>query len=245
MANGRPQALDMERHNRRSHHGKTRMLPRHLVDRAVGALNGQLHQILDVIAVADAVTKGFVEHIDRGLRSDFARFGAAHSVRHGKNAALVIGQKRIFIHWPFLVQAAVADRRRGDLICGHGCAHSTASNSIWLSGSRLTRANAFASCALRCENAINIPSMAKLVIRLNPPWLTNGKVIPVIGSARTIPPIFTSAWTPTNAVNPAEQSLVNISRASIEVRIPAITKMMIASTTKIPPARPISSAIAA
>jgi len=35
--------------------------------------------------------------------------------------------------------------------------------------------------------------MAKLVIKLNPPWLTNGKVIPVIGSARVMPPIFTSA----------------------------------------------------
>ena len=55
-----------------------------------------------------------------------------------------------------------------------------------LSASTLSR-------ALRWENAINIPNIAKLVTRLNPPWLTNGKVIPVIGKARNMPPIFTSA----------------------------------------------------
>ena len=43
------------------------------------------------------------------------------------------------------------------------------------------------------EKAISIPSITKLVISENPPWLTNGSVIPVIGNARVIPPTFTNA----------------------------------------------------
>src|SRR6185369_12842375 len=143
--------------------------------------------------------------------------GASHAIGNHKDAASAICQERVLVHWSLFAEAAITDRSDLNLVCWFGCAHWTASSARALSGSRLVRATALASWALRCEKAINIPSMAKLVIKLNPPWLTNGKVIPVTGSARVMPPIFTSAWMPTNAVRPAEQSLVNISRASIEV----------------------------
>src|SRR5574341_1025182 len=137
--------------------------------------------------------KRFVKHIDGRLRRDFTGFRATDTISDGKDAALVIAQYRILVQWPLLVQAAVADACGFQIVCRCGCAHSTASSLIWLSGSRFTRASARASTAFRCENAINIPSIAKLVIRLKPPWLTKGKVIPVMGSARRMPPMLTSA----------------------------------------------------
>ena len=47
--------------------------------------------------------------------------------------------------------------------------------------------------ALRCANARRIPSIAKEVIKDQPPWLTKGMVIPVIGSSRSTPPMLTTA----------------------------------------------------
>src|SRR5262245_14032633 len=44
----------------------------------------------------------------------------------------------------------------------------------------------------RCEIASKTPSIAKEVMRDQPPWLTNGSVMPVIGSTRRTPPMFTS-----------------------------------------------------
>src|SRR6266446_1709363 len=169
------------------------MLGSHLMDGAVRPLNGQLHQVFNVFAVGDLIPETVVQNIDGLLRSDLARIRATDAVGDHKDAAGGIGQKRVLVHRPLLAQSSIADRSDLDIVCGFWCAHWTASRAIASSDPRLARATALASWALRWEKAINIPSMAKLVIKLNPPWLTNGKVIPVMGNARVMPPIFTSA----------------------------------------------------
>src|SRR5438128_8921619 len=116
------------------------MLGGHLMNRAVGALNRELHQVFNVVAVANAVTECFVQDIDRRLRSYFAGLRAANSISHGKDAALPIAEKRILVQRPLIIQAAIADRRALNFFRWRSCAHSTASNSIWLSGSCLVRA---------------------------------------------------------------------------------------------------------
>ena len=92
---------------------------------------------------------------------------------------------------------------------------------------------------------MSIPSITKLVINENPPWLTNGNVIPVMGNARVIPPMLTRAWNPMNAANQIAQSLLNMSRESKAVRTPALTSTISAKVTNKPPKSPSSSARAA
>src|SRR5262252_2868121 len=183
----------MERDDGRRHHREARILRSHLVNRAVGALNRQLHQVLDVLAILNPVAKGFVENVDGRLRSHFAGIGAADAIGNHKDAAFGIGEKRVFVKRTFFAQSAIRNRSDVEIILGRRTAHSTASKAIDGSGSCSILATARASKALRCEKAINIPSMAKLVIKLKPPWLTNGKVIPVMGRARVMPPMLTNA----------------------------------------------------
>src|SRR5215831_18273103 len=182
--------VEMERDHRGGHHRETRIVLGHLVNRAVGPLNRKLHQVFDVITVTDLVLESVVQNIDRGLRSDFAGLSATHPIGDHKNSARSVNQIRIFIQRPLFAEAAIGYRANFDLCCS---AHSTASRCIGLSGSRVILATARASCALRCEKAMSMPSIPKLVIRLKPPWLTNGKVMPVIGRARVMPPMLTSA----------------------------------------------------
>ncbi len=107
----------------------------HLMNGSVRALNRQLHQVFDVGAVR-LMTKRFIEHFNRSLRSDFAGFRAADAVGNGKNAAFAVGEKRIFIERTLLVQTAIGDGRgfqRSRTACLAGCAviglaHSTASS---------------------------------------------------------------------------------------------------------------------
>ena len=47
--------------------------------------------------------------------------------------------------------------------------------------------------AFRCEKARRMPSIANDVINDQPPWLTKGRVMPVIGRRRSTPPILTTA----------------------------------------------------
>src|SRR5436305_1589269 len=115
------------------------------------------------------MTKCLLQNVNSRLRSDLAGLRAADAIGDRKNAMLDIGNKRIFIHGPLLTQAAIGNGSDLDLVCGRWCAHWTASKAMGLSTGRFTRATAFASCALRCEKAISIPNMAKLVIKLNPP----------------------------------------------------------------------------
>src|SRR5205809_315024 len=98
----------------------------------------------------------------------------------------VVLEQRVLIKWPSLVQASVSYRRRVNLQFILELAHLTA--SITISGRR--GLESILSRAFRWEKAINIPSIVKLVIKLKPPWLTKGKVIPVMGKARVMPPML-------------------------------------------------------
>src|ERR1041384_4723292 len=182
----------MERNDGRGHHRKLRVLLGHLVNGGIGALDRELHQVFHVGAV-NLVAKRFVEYLDRCLRRNFACFRAADAVCDSEDRTLAIVQKRVFVQGSTLVQTTVRQRCGLDLKGLGTFAHCTASSfrgeellATGLSTMVLSRAFLF-------ENAINIPNMAKLVIRLKPPWLTKGNVIPVIGKARTIPPMFTRA----------------------------------------------------
>ncbi len=64
----------------------------HLMDRGVRALNREFHQVFNV-GVVSLMTKRFIEHFDRGLGSDFARFRSAHAVGDGKDATVAVGQE--------------------------------------------------------------------------------------------------------------------------------------------------------
>src|SRR6266508_4338437 len=162
-------AVDVQSHDRRRHHRKARMFCGHLMDRAVGALNRKLHQILAVVTIANLMSKCFLQNVDGCLRCHFARFRAADSVRYSEDMMLCIGDERVFVHGALFAQAAIRNRSYLDFVRRHWCAHWTASKAMGLSTGRFTFATALASCAFRCENAISIPSMAKLVIKLNPP----------------------------------------------------------------------------
>jgi len=69
------------------------MLVRHLMDRSVGALNRQFHQVFDVVAVVDPVTKRFAENIDGGLGRDLTGLCAADAVGYGKDAAFMFAEE--------------------------------------------------------------------------------------------------------------------------------------------------------
>ena len=96
----------MKRDDRRRHHRKLRVLLGHLVNRSIGALNGELHQVFDVSAVG-LVTKRFIENFDRRLRRDFTCFCAADAVCYSEDRALRIVQKGVFIQRATFVQAAI------------------------------------------------------------------------------------------------------------------------------------------
>src|SRR5258706_6627707 len=145
------------------------MLGGHLMDSTVSSLNGELHQVFHIFASADPVRESLVQNVNRFLRSDFARIGAPDTVGNHENATFSVGQKRIFVQGPLLAQATITDRCNLNFFCGYRRAHWTASRAIPSSDSRRVRPTALASWALRCEKAINMPSMAKLVIKLNPP----------------------------------------------------------------------------
>src|SRR6185295_8520561 len=82
VADRRYVVSDMQSDNGRGHHGEPRVLLGHLMNRSIGALNRELHQVFD-ISIFDPMTKGFIEYFDCGLGSNFAGFSAAHAISHG------------------------------------------------------------------------------------------------------------------------------------------------------------------
>src|SRR5215218_257698 len=162
------------------------------MNRSIRTLDRELHQVLYISTVC-LVTKCFFENFDGRLRCDFTRFSSTDAISHSEDRAFGIVQKSIFVQGTTLVQPTVRQGSGLDLqgfgLFAHCTASSLRGEELLATGlSRMTRSRAF-----RFENAISIPSIAKLVIRLKPPWLTNGSVIPVIGKALKIPPMFTNA----------------------------------------------------
>jgi hypothetical protein len=109
--------IEVQRDDGGGHHRKARILSCHLMDRAVGPLNGQLHQIFNVFAVGNLLAKRIVENIDRSLRSDLARVGAAHAIGDDKDAARRVSEIRIFIERPLVAETAIGNRSNLNLIC--------------------------------------------------------------------------------------------------------------------------------
>lgn len=66
-----------------------------------------------------------------------------------------------------------------------------------------------------------MPIAAKLTTSDEPPWETNGSVIPVTGTTATTTPTLISAWKHIQAVIPAAISPPKVSGAWIAVRMPA------------------------
>src|SRR2546430_1576200 len=118
MSNRGSAAIEVQRDDGRRHHGKARMFRGHLMDRTIGPLNRQLHQVFDIIAITELMTKCLLQNVDGCLRGDLAGLRAADTIRDRKDAMLGIGDERIFIHWPLLTQAAIGDRSDLDLVCG-------------------------------------------------------------------------------------------------------------------------------
>src|SRR5215470_18066846 len=115
------------------------------------------------------MTERFIQHFDCSLRSDFTRFRTTYSVGDREDGSLAVGQERILVQGAPLIQTTIRERCRLNCECLGVFAHWTASN---LMGDELFGAGRSAitrSRALRLENAINIPSIAKLVIKLKPP----------------------------------------------------------------------------
>ena len=103
MAKRRFKSVDVQSNNRCGHHRKARVLTSHLMDRAVGSLNSQLHQIFYVVAITDAMSKRFLENVNSRLRSYFAGLRAADAISDCKYASIMISQKRILVNGTLFV----------------------------------------------------------------------------------------------------------------------------------------------
>ena len=65
-----------------------------------------------------------------------------------------------------------------------------------------------------------IPTAAKLTTSDEPPALTNGRVMPVMGSRLTTTPMLTKACTSSQAVMPVASRPPNVSGAPRAMRMP-------------------------
>ena len=111
VADGGAQAVEVERDDCGRHHGEARLLARHTVDRVVGALDGDLHKVFDVLAGV-VLAERLGENFDGGLRRDLARLRAAHAVCDGEDAVLRVVEHRVFVERSLLAQAAIRYGRR-------------------------------------------------------------------------------------------------------------------------------------
>src|SRR6266516_3292777 len=96
MADGCEVALEMETNDRGGHHGKLRVVLRHLMNRSIRTLNRELHQVFNVGAV-HLMTKGFIEHFDSCLGRNFSRLRAADAISDGKDSAFAVGKKGVLV----------------------------------------------------------------------------------------------------------------------------------------------------
>src|SRR5262249_29295680 len=123
-------------------------------------------QIFSVVAVSKFLPESLIENVDGSCRGNFAGFRAADTVCNDEDAASSISEVRVFIQRTLRIQSTIADRCDVKISLG---AHCTASGPNSSGARGRAGKPPRASCALRCEKAINIPSIVKLVIKLNPP----------------------------------------------------------------------------
>src|SRR5262249_34076551 len=110
------------------------------------------------------MAESFVEHFDRSLRCNLTGFCAANAIGDGKDRTVAIVQQRVLVQRTTLVEPAVRQccglHLEGFSVFAHSTASSLRGEELLATGlSSTTR-----SRALRFENAISIPSIAKLVI---------------------------------------------------------------------------------
>src|SRR5262249_10414319 len=142
-------AVNVKSDDGRRHHGKARMLRRHLMNGTVRALNRQFHQIFRIVAVTKFVTKGFVKYFDGCLGSHLAGFRAADAVGDCKKPARGVSQKRIFVERSFFADAAIANRSDLEFVSRSSSAHCPASSSTFSSTGWRTCLMATTSFAFR------------------------------------------------------------------------------------------------
>ncbi len=68
------------------------------------------------------------------------------------------------------------------------------------------------------DTRIRSARITKFATRLDPPYDTNGSVMPVSGISRVTPPTITNVWTATIVVRPVASSLPNASSRSTPTR---------------------------
>ena len=98
--------------------------------------------------------------------------------------------------------------------------------------------------ALSSEMRSRIASSAKLATSDDPPYETNGSVMPVSGMTRVTPPMMRNVWKPRMVAMPAAKSFANGRVASTAIRYALPINSMNATSTPIVPTRPSSSPIA-
>src|SRR6202521_5824897 len=102
----------------------------HLMDGSIRSLNRQFHQVF-IVRPRHLMTKRFIEHLDRGLRSHFARFRSPYAVSNCKDAAIGVGEKRVFVERTFCAQSSIRYSRgfeRNFPRLTYGLVHWTASS---------------------------------------------------------------------------------------------------------------------
>ena len=90
-------AVEMQRDYRRRHGRKPRVLHGHLMDRVVGALDGQLHKVFGVFAGGQLFVKGPVENVNCRCRSDLSGLCSADTIGDYEDSARRVSQKRILV----------------------------------------------------------------------------------------------------------------------------------------------------
>src|SRR5262249_9547914 len=82
------------------------------------------------------------------------------------------------------------------------------------------------SALARFDASMSRASIRKFATTLEPPYETNGSVIPVSGMIRRIPPTMMKVWRAKPKMRPTASSLENPSLARSEIRKPRMTKSM-------------------
>src|SRR6188472_81645 len=96
----------------------------------------------------------------------------------------------------------------------------------------------------RWETSRSSASMTKFETTLEPPYETNGSVIPVSGTIRRTPPTMMNVCSAKPNVSPAARSFENPSCATSATRMPRATSARKSNSTAAAPIRPSSCAIA-